>query len=267
MLRALLPLFFALFTFALGEIGGQVAWAQTAPPPDTKAARERHRIQEKEPPPPEGPWGPEEFGLSWNNPVWRGAIVNAGFYGGAGLELNVPRGLAASSDGVNPPIFERLEYHEQSFRAQSIGATADFDMFRLSAMWFDGSFDARATLTYDDEVHPPKSRDLDLHGNAYGFRIGAYWPALRYRDSLMELSVGPIATVGWLHQELSHIPGALLLTRDSLDILTGSFGPKASLRTTCLGNFALEVNAEYSFLTGGARGWTKEFTAGIGFKF
>src|ERR1700704_5725483 len=35
------------------------AWAQQQPtpqaPPDTKPARERHRIQEKEPPPPEGP--------------------------------------------------------------------------------------------------------------------------------------------------------------------------------------------------------------------
>jgi hypothetical protein len=258
MLRALLPLIFALFP--------ALAWAQTAPPPDTKPARERHRIQEKEPPPPEGAWGPEEFGLTWNAPVWRGVIVSAGSYAGGSIGLSAPRGLAAQSDGINPPIFEHLDYHGESFRTLSGGLTADLDVARLSATWFDGSFDARATLTYDDGVQPPQSRDVDLHGNAYGFRIGAYWPALRYRDALLEASVGPAVTVGWMHQEVSHIPGAALLTRDTMDMLTGSFGPKASLRAF-VGNFALEVNAEYSFLAGAARGWTKEFTAGIGFKF
>jgi hypothetical protein len=266
MFRALLPAFFAFFSLVLGEIGGGFAWAQTAPPPDTKPARDRHRIQEKEPPPPEGPWGPEEFGLTWNNPVWRGVIVSAGSYAGSSLEYNPPSGLAAQSDGVNPPIFEHLRYHDENFRAQSIGATADLDIVRLSATWFDGSFDARATLTYEDGVQPPQSRNVDLHGNAYGFRLGAYWPALRYRDTLLEASVGPMATAGWMHEEVSHIPGAALLTRDTVDILTGSFGPKASLRAF-IGNFAFEVTAEYSFLTGAARGWTKEFTAGIGCKF
>src|SRR5216110_3182690 len=107
MFRALFALAFALLPTAL--------WAQTPPPPDTKPARERHRLQEKEPPPPEGPWGPEEVGLTWHNPVWRGAIGTVGFYTGASLNMNVPHGLAARSDGVSPPVFERLEYHGESF--------------------------------------------------------------------------------------------------------------------------------------------------------
>src|SRR5438874_2471455 len=105
MFRALFPLFFAFFTLALSEVGGALAWAQTPPPPDTKAARERHRIQEKEPPPPEGPWGPDEVGLTWHNPVWRGVIGFVGGYSGDSIGLNVPPGLAAQSDGINPPVF------------------------------------------------------------------------------------------------------------------------------------------------------------------
>src|SRR6185436_1511075 len=157
-------------------------------PPDTKPARERHRIQEKEPPPPEGPWGPEEVGLTWQNPVWRGAIGTVGVYSGASLSLDFPHGLAARSDGINPPVFEQLEYHGGSFRTTSGTLTADLDMFRLALTWYDGTFDARATFTYDDGVQAPQSRDLDVHGKLHGFRLGSYWPALRYRDSLLEAS-------------------------------------------------------------------------------
>src|SRR5690349_15655499 len=179
--RALVALFFALLP--------SLAWAQTQAPPDTKPARERHRIQEKEPPPPEGPWGPEEVGLTWHNPVWRGAVATVGTYGGASLTLGVPHGVAAASDGISPPVFERLEYHGENFRSTSGGLAADLDMFRLSFTWFQGTFDARATLTKDDGVLPPESRDVSIHGDARGFRLGAYWPAFRYRDTLFEASV------------------------------------------------------------------------------
>src|SRR5690349_7401690 len=117
--RALLALFFALLP--------AVAWAQTQPPPDTKAARERHRIQEKEPPPPEGPWGPEQVGLTWHNPVWRGLVGTVGSYSGSSIGVNGPEGLAATSDGVNPPVFETLVYHGENFRTVSGGLTADLD--------------------------------------------------------------------------------------------------------------------------------------------
>ena len=254
--RALFALFFALLP--------SLAWAQTQDPPDTKPARERHRIQEKAPPPPEGPWGPEEVGLTWNNPVWRGLVGSVGSYSGASLTMSVPEGLAALSDGVNPPVFETLVYHGENFRTISGGLTADLDMFRLSLTWFDGTFDAHATYTRNDGVQP-QSQDLDVHGNVYGFRLGAYWPAFRYRDSLMEASIGPATSVGWLHQETIRIPG-VALTRDTMDVLTGSFGPKASFRLVP-GRMEIEVNAEYSFLTGAVRGWTKEFSVGVGYKF
>src|SRR5260221_5676372 len=95
------------------------AWAQQPQPqqtpPDTKPARERHRIQEKEPPPPEGPWGAEEFGFTWRNPVWRGLAFDVGSYGGASLDVGAPKGVAAFSDGVNPPVFERLAWGSEDF--------------------------------------------------------------------------------------------------------------------------------------------------------
>jgi hypothetical protein len=72
-------------------------------------------------------------------------------------------------------------------------------------------------------------------------------------------------SVGWLHQETHDIPG-VVLRRDTMDILTGSFGPKASVRLL-FGRMEVEVDADYSFLTGAVRGWTKEFSAGVGYKF
>ena len=138
-------------------------------------------------------------------------------------------------------------------------------LFRSSLSFFHGTFHAQGELTRDDGV----SRNIglvDFHGPAYGFRIGAYWPALRYRGTLLEVSAGPTAAVGWLHEETNEIPGAAQLTSDAIDVLTGHFGPKASA-CVMLGRFEMELNADYSFMTGAVRGWTKEFSVGIGIHF
>jgi hypothetical protein len=261
MLRPLLALVILLLLPAAAAWGQQ----QAPPPPDTKPARERHRIQEKEPPPPEGPWGGEEFGFTWRNPVWRGLFFDAGSYSGSSIELNVPHGLQTFSDGVNPPIFERLEWKDERFQATSYSISADLDMIRLSTSVFSGTFDARGVVSLDNGVTRSEN-EVELHGDAYGFRMGIHWPALRYRDDLFELSAGVMGTVGWLHEEVQKIPSATLLTRDGFDVLTGSFGPKLSARVF-LGRVALEAEAEYSFLTGAARGWTKSLTVGIGIHF
>jgi hypothetical protein len=258
MFRALPAVVFALFP--------AIAMAQQQQPvPDTRPARERHRLEDKTAPPTYGPWGPEEVGLTWHPPVWRGLIVTAGNYSGASIGLHLPDGLATQSDGLNPPIFERLVYHSESFRATTIGATADLDVVRLSLNWFDGRFHATGTLSYDDGLHPVQSTDLSVHGDLYGFRFGVHWPTIRYRDSLFEASLGVMATVGWMHQD-APVPG-ILLHRDVADILTGSAGPRANLRFFPGGRFALEANAEYSFQTGAARGWVREFTLGLGYAF
>ena len=260
MFRALPAVVFALLP--------SIAWGQQGqqPIPDTKPARERHRLEDKTAPPTYGPWGPEEAGLTWHAPAWRGMFVTVGHYSGASIGLDVPDGLASQSDGLNPPIFERLKYHSERFQATSIAATADFDVFRLSAAWFDGRFHATGTLTFDDGLNPIQSSEVGVNGNLYGFRIGALWPTLRYRDSTFEASVGVAVTVGWMHEE-SKIPTGVMLHRDTIDILTGSAGPKASLRLFPGGRFALEANAEYSFNTGAARGWVKEFGLGLGYAF
>lgn len=235
------------------------------PIPDTRTARERHRVQEKEPPLPEGPWGAEEFGFTWRNPVWRGLIVTAGPYGGASLNSSLPKGLGVFSDGVNPPVFESLEWKDQSFRTTSVTLAADLDMIRLSVSLFRGDFDADAVLTWDNGV-TQASNPVEIEGAAYGFRVGVYWPTLRYRSELLEVSVGPIATVGWLHEETHDIPGATLFSSDAVDVLTGSLGPMGSLRLM-VSNVEFELNAECSFMTGSVRGWTKALTVGIGIHF
>jgi hypothetical protein len=258
MFRALPAVVFAIFP--------TIAWAQQQQPiPDTRPSRERHRLEDKSAPPTYGPWGPEEVGFTWHPPAWRGVIVTAGSYSGASIGMGIPEGLATQSDGLNPPIFERFHYHSESFRATTIGATADLDVVRLSLNWFDGRFHATGTLSYDDGLNPVQSTEHSVDGNLYGFRIGVHWPTIRYRDSLFEASLGVMATVGWMHQE-TFIPG-VLLRRDTADILTGSAGPRASLRFFPGGRFELEANAEYSFLTGAARGWVREFTLGLGYAF
>ena len=259
MFRALPAVIFALFP--------AVAWAQQTPPiPDTRQARERHRLEEKNPPATYGPWGPEEAGFTWHAPAWRGLIVTAGSYSGASIGLDLPQGVATRSDGINPTVFERLKYHSESFRATSIGATADFDVFRLSVNGFDGRFHATGTLSIDDGLRPVQSSEVAVDGDLYGFRFGIHWPALRYRDSMFEASIGLTATVGWMHQQCT-VPTGTLLRRDTADILTGSAGPKASLRFFPGARFALEADAEYSFQTGAARGWVKEFLLGVGYSF
>lgn len=260
----------SLLAVACAVLAAQApAWGQQQPPPqpapDTKPARERHRIQEKEPPPPEGPWGDDEFGLTWRTPVWRGLTLNVGTYGGASLDTELPRGVAASSDGINPPIFEKLEWKSERFRSDSITLGADLDMIRFSVSYYHGTFDARGTFINDNGVRQIQT-PVDFSGTAYGFRAGAYWPALRYRDYLFDVSVGPTVDIGWLHEETHGIPGGVLLTVDAQDVLTGSLGPKASGRLI-FGRYEIEVNAEYSFMTGGVRGWVKEFTAGFGIHF
>jgi len=238
---------------------------QQQPIPDTRQARERHRLEDKTAPATYGPWGPEEVGFTWHAPAWRGLVVTVGHHAGASIGLDVPDGLATESDGLNPPVFERLKYHSESFRATSIGATADLDVIRLSASWFDGRFHATGNLSMDDGLNPVQSTDLSVNGNLYGFRFGVHWPTIRYRDSLFEASLGVAVSVGWMHQE-TVVPG-VMLHRDTIDILTGSAGPKVNLRFFPGGRFALDANAEYSFQTGAARGWVREFTLGVGYAF
>jgi hypothetical protein len=244
-----------------------LAWAQQVPPPpDTQAARERHRKAEHEPPPPEGPWGPEEFGLTWNTPVWRGAFADVEYRSGSGIHLSTPRGAAGFSDGVSRTFVEKLDWHSEDFRTVGGLLTADLDILRISAEYFSGSFVSTATLAVDDGPNPERNISALLHGTAYGAQFGVYWPAIRYRDSLLEVSLGPIATVGWLHEEVRSVPEAPFPMRDSKDILTGSLGPELSLRAY-FGSFSIEVAGEYSFMTGAARGWTRSALLGIGYKF
>ena len=145
MFRALLPIYFVFFAAGFCEIG----WAQTEPPPDTKTARERHRLIDKTAPPPGGPWGPEEFGFTWHSPVWRGAFLLGGNYAGSDIRMTVPRGVASRSDGITAPQFEFLDYHDERIRATSFGAMADLDIVRLSITGFDGEFDAHATMSFE----------------------------------------------------------------------------------------------------------------------
>src|SRR5262249_61206975 len=102
-----------------------------------------------------------------------------------------------------------------------------------------GSFDALGLFTRDNGIS--KTNPLvDFSGDAVGFRAGFHWPTLRYRDWNIEASLGLIATVGWLHEETSSIPGGVLLTADAIDVLTGSVRPRGNVRPPTLGNVHAE---------------------------
>jgi hypothetical protein len=249
------------------------AWAQQTPPqtppppPDTKPARERHRIQEKEPPPPEGPWGSEDFGFIWRNPVFRGVFADYQSFSGNDITMNVPHGVQGVSDGVGASLIQELKWKDESFRTIGGRLLVDLDMIRLSTSYFTGSFDAHSIFTVEDTINGTSSSDALIHGKAYGFHVDAYWPMLRYRDLSLDASIGPAVGVGWLHEELTSInltPPIPL--QDSKDILTGTLGAQVSLRYY-FDRYSLEGDAEYAFMTGGARGWTRAFTLGFGIHF
>jgi hypothetical protein len=240
---------------------------QPVPPPDTKASRERHRIQEKEPPPPEGPWGDEDFGFTWRNPVFRGVFADYEATWANSMNMNVPRGIQGETDGISASVVETLRWKEESFRTIGGRLLVDLDMLRLSATYFNGTFDARSTFTVVDTLNGTTVSDADIHGKAYGFHFNAYWPMLRYRDFSLDASIGPATSVGWLHEEVTSINlTPPIPVQDAKDILTGTIGARASLRYY-VDRYSLEAEAEYDFMTGGARGWTRTLTAGIGIHF
>jgi len=249
------------------------AWAQQTPsqtpppPPDTKAARERHRIQEKEPPPPEGPWGDEDVGFTWRNPVFRGVFADFESTWANSIAMNVPRGIQGESDGVSATLTQELKWKDESFRTIGGRLLVDLDMIRLSTTYFTGTFDALSTFTVADSLRGTTVSDASLHGNAYGFRIAAYWPMLRYRDMSLDASIGPAVSVGWLHEQVTSInlvPPIPL--QDAKDILTGEIGARASLRYFW-DRYSLEAEGEYDFMSGGARGYTRTLAVGIGIHF
>jgi hypothetical protein len=249
------------------------AWAQQPPPPtpqappDTKPARERHRIQEKEPPPPEGPWGDEDFGFTWRNPVYRGVFADYESSSATGITLNVPRGIQGETNGVTDSLTQTLRWRDESFRAIGGRLLFDLDMLRLSTSYFTGTFDAHTTFTVVDTINGTTVSEPSIHGNAYGFHVDAYWPMLRYRDMSLDASIGPTVSVGWLHEELKSIDlMPPMPIQDAKDILTGTLGAEVSLRYYW-DRYSLEADAEYSFMTGGARGWTRNFMLGFGIHF
>lgn len=244
-----------------------LAWAQQqGPQPDTGPARERHRKAMQEPPKDDGPWGPEEAGLTWQNPVWRGAFLDVESYSAMNLDLHTPRGSVGQSDGVGTSFVETLDWKAEQFRTIGGRLMFDLDMMRLSATYLTGSFEGTAILNSTDPTRPLTNLPVALHGSVSGMRFGAYWPAFRYRDAVLEASLGPNLTVGWLHEEVSSVPQASLPFRDAKDILTGTLGPEVSIRAM-FGRYSFELDGEYSFITGSARGWTRALLAGIGYHF
>lgn len=211
------------------------------------------------------PWGKEGFGLTTNSPVWRGAFFSIGVFSGSDLEMNAPLAVETRSDGVNPVQRVEFEYDEMEFEAVSLSVAFDFDVFRLSASFFTGDFEATGELRFTDGLNPAASTSTELDGDFFGVRVGGYWPALRYRGGVFEASIGPELSVGWFHSE-ADVTGSPLPYDDTLDQLIGTFGPRLSVRVF-IGRFALSAEATGSLLFGHSRGFVEELTFGIGYKF
>ncbi|HLY08154.1 MAG TPA: hypothetical protein VKW04_02505, partial [Planctomycetota bacterium] len=133
MLRSFLAFAFVLLAARAPVWAQQQAPQEPQPVPDTKPARERHRVQEKLPPPPEGPWGAEDFDFTWLNPVYRGIFADVQSYSATGIELNVPHGVQGFSDGVSETLIQKLSWHDENFRSIGGRVLLDLDMIRISA--------------------------------------------------------------------------------------------------------------------------------------
>ncbi len=212
------------------------------------------------------PWGRSgwEFGAFKIRPV--GGFVQAGLFGGSDLDLDVPLAINISSDGVNPPLRTQFEYDRMSFLAAGIGGSADLDGLRLSLFLFSGDFEAEGSLTVDDSTGPLQRSAQDVEGDMHGLRVGAFWPAIRYRSQMVEGSLGPALGVGWIHTEIDDVPGSPLTLKDVTDQLIVTLGPRFSLRGLW-GRVSASLEAEYAVVSGDARGAVYEATLGLGLAF
>lgn len=212
------------------------------------------------------PWGRSgwEVGGFAVRPV--GFFLQAGVFGGSDLDLHVPLAINISSDGVNPPLRTQFEYDRMSFLAAGVGGSADLDGLRLSLFLFSGDFEADGSLTVDDSVGPVQRSRQDVEGDMNGFRVSGFWPAIRYRSQVFEGSLGPALGVGWIHTEIDNVPGSPLTLEDVTDQVIVTLGPKLSLRGLW-GRVSASLEAEYSVVTGDARGAVFEATLGLGLAF
>jgi hypothetical protein len=206
------------------------------------------------------------FEFAVNAPVWRGFSLFGGIFSGSGIDMDAPVAINARSNIVDPPLQVKFRYEEQDFDSSGLGVTMDFDLVRLSAFFFSGEFDAEGVLSVNDGVSPTSSSPVEVNGDFQGFKIGLTWLAIRYRGSGVEAALGPDLAVGWMQHEIDSVPGSPLPLEDTVDELSGSFGPRISFRVF-IGSMGISLEAAVPYLFGRSEGFAQEGTVGIGFRF
>lgn len=212
------------------------------------------------------PARPEGLFLNFIPAAFRGASAFGGGLSTGRLRMDVPFALEVESDGVHPPAESRLEFSRMKFDAPFAGVAFDFDLVRVSGLFYQGRWDGEGVLTEGDGVAPPQSRRVDLEGDVYGLRAAVEWPLVRYRSEGFEASLGPEFGLLWVHQDLEPIPGAVRQFDEDPDAMVGSLGPRLRVKAV-LGRveFFAEGSAAYWFDS--LKGRAVEAAVGIGWRY
>jgi hypothetical protein len=211
------------------------------------------------------PARPEGLFLNFVPAAFRGAAVFGGGLSTGRLRVDAPFALEVESDGVHPPAESRLEFTRMEFDAPVGGIAFDFDLVRVSGLFFQGRWDGEGVLTESDGVRPPQSRAVDLEGDVYGLRAAVEWPLVRYRSGGFEASLGPEFGLWWVHQELEPIPGAVRQFDEDPDHMVGSLGPRLRVKAV-LGRVELFAEGSAAYWFDSLKGRAVEAAVGIGWR-
>lgn len=234
-------------------------------------ALQQERIPESEPerfplrrPRPERP--EEGFFLNFIPATFRGGSIFGGGLATGRLRMDIPFALEVESDGVRPPLESRLEFTRMEFDAPAVGIAFDFDLVRVTGLFYRGRWEGEGVLTESDGVHPPVSRSVDLEGDVTGLRAAVEWPLVRYVAEGFEASLGPELGLLWVHQELEPIAGAARQFGEDPNSMVGSLGPRLRVKAV-LGRLELFAEGQAAYWFDSLRGRAVEAAVGIGWRY
>jgi hypothetical protein len=246
------------FAVAFGVLSAaSAAWGQQpeqTPPPRYERLRPVHR-------PPR-----DDTFFNMGPLMFKGVEVHGGWIGGRDLEMDGIEAQAARSQGFNPPFVVTLQYEDISFEAEEAGATFDFNLFRFSFDGMKGRWQGEGRLLVNDGFNPTTTTPVDLHGDFWGAKAAAFWPAFRLRQGALEACLGPELSVAWYYEGLHGVNQSPLPLKDKQDEMIGGLGMKLSVRLL-LGGMDLSLDGQIPYLFGAIRGWGREATAGVGLRF
>lgn len=163
--------------------------------------------------------------------------------------------------------YSRLQVGDFRQDGFTVGASWDFNAFRLSADFFFGDWEGAGTLRYSLAMQPETVVPLAMSGDALGLRFGFEWPAIRFLSPVFEVDLGPKLGVNWYHQSFaSPAASPYVFTDTHHNELVGSIGPRLSVRVN-FDRFYLALEAELDWLFDALRGVEERYGLAVGLRF